>query len=283
MAQRALNRAPLSEGDVRALLEAESSRTLLPALLLTGEDSDWRAVVYLLRARPGGFAIVCPTPKCGPLCRGLPTTRASLPSLLPSARSQQRLQGDREFLEKRVGLADHRTLAYFATFMAFGWQMARESGNVELEAFCGRGTMMIEQMVLDGSRPQGRVASGRAAGTELCCLLSDPEAQLVAPLLEARQAQLVRCFPQGPRLLGVAAEDSSRAEATSRRPGPRCREGRGSGEAPDQVEGSSKEAAGVRHRHVTPECSAAAQERRPAGRESETPSPQFLQCAGYTC
>ena len=60
MAQRALNRAPLSEGDVRALLEAGSSRTLLPAPLLTGGDSDWRAVVYLLRARPGGFAIVCP-------------------------------------------------------------------------------------------------------------------------------------------------------------------------------------------------------------------------------
>ena len=69
-----------------------------------------------------------------------------------------------EFLDKRVGLADHRTLAYFATFLAYGWQLARETNNVALEAFCGRGTMMVEQMVRDGGRfTGGLVAAGAAA------------------------------------------------------------------------------------------------------------------------
>ena len=60
----------------------------------------------------------------------------------------------REFLDKKVALSEHRTLGYLATFMAHGWQAARESGNVELEAWMGRGVMAIEQMILDNGRLQ---------------------------------------------------------------------------------------------------------------------------------
>ncbi|CAE7185797.1 unnamed protein product, partial [Symbiodinium microadriaticum] len=59
---------------------------------------------------------------------------------------------------------NHGTLAYFATFLAYGWQLARETNNVAVEAFCGRGTMMVEQMVRDGGRfAGGLVAAGAAA------------------------------------------------------------------------------------------------------------------------
>ena len=58
----------------------------------------------------------------------------------------------RDFLEKRVALSDHRTLAYFATFLSFGWQEARMTANTHLEAFCAKGLMAVEQMTLDGGR-----------------------------------------------------------------------------------------------------------------------------------
>ena len=59
----------------------------------------------------------------------------------------------RDLLEKRVALSEFRTLAYFATFLSFGWQEARTSSNIHLEAFCAKGLMAIEQMTLDGGRP----------------------------------------------------------------------------------------------------------------------------------
>ncbi|OLP77429.1 hypothetical protein AK812_SmicGene42516 [Symbiodinium microadriaticum] len=60
----------------------------------------------------------------------------------------------REFLDKKVALHEHKTLGFLATFLAYGWQASRESSNVEMEAFCGRGLMAIEQMILDGGRLQ---------------------------------------------------------------------------------------------------------------------------------
>lgn len=58
----------------------------------------------------------------------------------------------RDFLEKRVGFSDYKTLAYFATFLSFGWQEARAASNIHLEAFCAKGLMAIEQMTFDGGR-----------------------------------------------------------------------------------------------------------------------------------
>eukprot|EP00439_Symbiodinium_sp_Y106_P052966 s425_g7.t1 len=58
------------------------------------------------------------------------------------------------FLDKKVPLHEHKTLGYMATFLAYGWQASRESGNTEMEAFCGRGLMAIEQMILDNGRLQ---------------------------------------------------------------------------------------------------------------------------------
>ena len=52
----------------------------------------------------------------------------------------------RKYLEKRMALGDHRNLAYFSTFLAYGWQEARESQNVQLKSFCARGLMALEQM-----------------------------------------------------------------------------------------------------------------------------------------
>ena len=73
---------------------------------------------------------------------GLETADASIPPGLM-----------REFLEKRMAVSDHRSLAYFATFLAHGWQEARLARNVHLEAFCAKGMMAVEQWVLDGGRP----------------------------------------------------------------------------------------------------------------------------------
>ena len=60
----------------------------------------------------------------------------------------------REFLDKKVALSEHRTLGFMATYLAYAWQSARETGNVGLEAWAGRGVMAIEQMVLDNGRLQ---------------------------------------------------------------------------------------------------------------------------------
>ncbi|CAE7351933.1 unnamed protein product, partial [Symbiodinium pilosum] len=60
----------------------------------------------------------------------------------------------RDYLEKRVGISEFRTLGYMVTFFAHGWAAARTSKNVEMEAFCGRGVMVIEQMILDSGRVQ---------------------------------------------------------------------------------------------------------------------------------
>ena len=73
---------------------------------------------------------------------GLETADASIPPGLM-----------REFLEKRMAVSDHRSLACFATFLAHGWQEARLARNVHLEAFCAKGMMAVEQWVLDGGRP----------------------------------------------------------------------------------------------------------------------------------
>ena len=92
----------------------------------------WDPAAYRKRGSLAATARAIRANACAEL--GVPLS-AAIPGLL------------REFLDKRVGLADHRTLAYFATFLAYGWQLAREADNIELEAYAGRGIMMVEQMV----------------------------------------------------------------------------------------------------------------------------------------
>ena len=61
MANRPVGRAVVREEDVRALLATDISRTQLPPLLLCSDDPEWRALVFLLQARAGGFAIAAPS------------------------------------------------------------------------------------------------------------------------------------------------------------------------------------------------------------------------------
>ena len=63
MAAGVVNQRVLGEQDVRSLLAgaSQSGRHVLPSLLLTGGEEDWRAITFLLRARSGGFSIVAPS------------------------------------------------------------------------------------------------------------------------------------------------------------------------------------------------------------------------------
>ena len=60
----------------------------------------------------------------------------------------------KQYVEKRIPLADHKLLTYMAQFMACSWQIAFESRNEEAMGLFGRGIMMIEQMSLDHGRCQ---------------------------------------------------------------------------------------------------------------------------------
>ena len=60
----------------------------------------------------------------------------------------------KQYVEKRIPLADHKLLTYMAQFMACSWQIAFESRNEEAMGLFGRGIMMIEQISLDHGRCQ---------------------------------------------------------------------------------------------------------------------------------
>eukprot|EP00438_Fugacium_kawagutii_P010778 Skav220890 [mRNA] locus=scaffold3880:13453:20349:+ [translate_table: standard] len=77
----------------------------------------------------------------------------------------------RQFLEQRVPIGDHKTLAQFGYILAWGWEKGAASNNVELMAFCGRMSMYVEQCALD---------SGRSGLAWLLTGLPEPNFQQVA-------------------------------------------------------------------------------------------------------
>ena len=60
----------------------------------------------------------------------------------------------RQYVEKRIALADHRLLTYMAQFMACAWQMSHDKGDEFAMGLMARGLMMVEQISLDQGRWQ---------------------------------------------------------------------------------------------------------------------------------
>ena len=60
----------------------------------------------------------------------------------------------RQYVERRIALADHRLLTYLAQFMACAWQMSHKKGDEFAMGLMSRGLMLIEQISLDQGRCQ---------------------------------------------------------------------------------------------------------------------------------
>ena len=60
----------------------------------------------------------------------------------------------RDFVHKRMPLADHRMLAHFAALASFGWEQGFQSNNLELQGFASRLLIFTEQAALDQGRIQ---------------------------------------------------------------------------------------------------------------------------------
>ena len=60
----------------------------------------------------------------------------------------------RDYVEKRMPVAEHRLLTMVATLAAHGWQRARETHNTGLEAFCAKLALFADQTALEGGRTQ---------------------------------------------------------------------------------------------------------------------------------
>ncbi len=60
----------------------------------------------------------------------------------------------RRFVERKMVLADHRTLGYVATLAAEGWAIAHETSNLPMMGFLSKLLMFIEQTCLDRGRTQ---------------------------------------------------------------------------------------------------------------------------------
>lgn len=60
----------------------------------------------------------------------------------------------KKYVERRIPLADHRTLAYVATLCAEGWHTAFQSQNVELMGVLGKLLMFCEQAAIDAGKLQ---------------------------------------------------------------------------------------------------------------------------------
>ena len=58
----------------------------------------------------------------------------------------------RNFLEQRIPIGDHKSLAQFGYMLAWGWELGETSQNRQLQAFCGRMMMYVEQSCLDSGR-----------------------------------------------------------------------------------------------------------------------------------
>ena len=60
----------------------------------------------------------------------------------------------RRYIERRCPLGEHRTLGLVATFAAQAWQAARESGNLELEAWMARLILFVDQAGTENGKTQ---------------------------------------------------------------------------------------------------------------------------------
>ena len=60
----------------------------------------------------------------------------------------------RRFVERKMALRDHRTLAYIATLAAEGWATAHESNNLAMMGFISKLLMFLEQTCLDRGKTQ---------------------------------------------------------------------------------------------------------------------------------
>ena len=60
----------------------------------------------------------------------------------------------RRFVERKMALADHRTLGYIATLAAEGWAIAHETSNLPMMGFLSKLLMFVEQTCLDRGRTQ---------------------------------------------------------------------------------------------------------------------------------
>ena len=58
----------------------------------------------------------------------------------------------RTYLEQRIPIGDRRTLAQVRFMMAWGWEAASTTDNLQMQAFCGRMLSYVEQACLDSGR-----------------------------------------------------------------------------------------------------------------------------------
>lgn len=71
---------------------------------------------------------------------------------LPAAREDGNLM--RKYMERRMPLSDHKTLAYVATLCAEGWDVAFASQNIELMGVLGKILIFLEQAAIDAGKLQ---------------------------------------------------------------------------------------------------------------------------------
>ena len=60
----------------------------------------------------------------------------------------------KDFLERKVPIADHRMLTFIGYFAAAAWEKSRLSNNEELEAWASRLMLFVEQTALQDGRTQ---------------------------------------------------------------------------------------------------------------------------------
>ena len=60
----------------------------------------------------------------------------------------------RRFVERKMALRDHKTLAYIATLAAEGWAVAHETNNLAMMGFLSKLLMFLEQTCLDRGKTQ---------------------------------------------------------------------------------------------------------------------------------
>ena len=82
----------------------------------------------------------------------------------------------RSYLENRIPVGDHRTLAQIGYMLAAGWESASERSNLQMMAFCGRRMTYVEQACLDGGRTNLALAFDWTDGTKLSAAFCDKEA-----------------------------------------------------------------------------------------------------------
>ena len=58
----------------------------------------------------------------------------------------------RSYLEQRIPIGDHRTMTQLGFMMAWGWEAASTTNNVQMQAFCGKMLSYVEQACLDSGR-----------------------------------------------------------------------------------------------------------------------------------